>query len=347
MAKDVPPAATRLLTIAVANCERLVALINDILDLEKITAGMMAFETVLVDPNAAVTEAIEANQPYFERFGVSVAFTATGEGQAWIPVDPARFQQVLANLLSNAAKFSPQGGVIDVAIEPIDGAIRISVTDHGTGIPAEFQSRIFDRFTQADSSATREKGGTGLGLHITRQIIETMGGTIDFANVPGAGARFWIDMPCQPAEPAALPPGRSEAEAAYDGPRGLPVGLHLEDDGDFVEILSAMLRGKVELVSAGSLAEARQALRDRHFDFAVLDLTLPDGHGLAFLDELSRTDGGRVPTLVLSAADVMINDDRVDEILVKSRVTETRIVASILSLASGESEAPEPGRLSA
>ncbi|MCD1641615.1 PAS domain S-box protein [Aurantimonas coralicida] len=347
MAKDVPPAATRLLTIAVANCERLVALINDILDLEKITAGMMAFETVLVDPNAAVTQAIEANQPYFERFGVSVAFTATGEGEAWIPVDPARFQQVLANLLSNAAKFSPQGGVIDVAIEPIDGAIRISVTDHGTGIPAEFQSRIFDRFTQADSSATREKGGTGLGLHITRQIIETMGGTIDFANVPGAGARFWIDMPCQPAEPAALPPGRSEAEAAYDGPRGLPVGLHLEDDGDFVEILSAMMRGKVELVSAGSLAEARQALRDRHFDFAVLDLTLPDGHGLAFLDELSRTDGGRVPTLVLSAADVMIDDDRVDEILVKSRVTENRIVASILSLASGESEAPEPGRLSA
>ena len=79
----------------------------------------------------------------------------------------------------------------------------------------------------------------------------------------------------------------------------------------------------------------------------MLDLTLPDGHGLAFLDELGRTDGGRVPALVLSAADVMIDDDRVDEILVKSRVTETRIVASILSLASGESEAPEPGRLSA
>ena len=107
------------------------------------------------------------------------------------------------------------------------------------------------------------------------------------------------------------------------------------------------MRGKVELVSASSLAEARQAMRDRHFDFAVLDLTLPDGHGLAFLDELSRTDGARVPTLVLSAADVIIDDDRVDEILVKSRVTETRIVASILSLTSGGNEAPEPRRLRA
>jgi len=107
--------------------------------------------------------------------------------------------QVMTNLLSNAAKFSPQGGAVEVAIEDLGTRIRVSVLDRGPGIPENFRGRIFGRFAQADSSLTRQKGGTGLGLAICKRLIERMEGRIGFADRPGGGTMFYFELPKQSA----------------------------------------------------------------------------------------------------------------------------------------------------
>ena len=112
-----------------------------------------------------------------------------------VRADEHRLLQVFANLISNAVKYSPAGGTVDVAVCRHGNHFRVSVKDSGRGIPTDFRSRIFQRFAQADSSDTREKGGTGLGLSITKAIVERHGGSIDFASEEGAGAEFFFDLP--------------------------------------------------------------------------------------------------------------------------------------------------------
>jgi len=110
-------------------------------------------------------------------------------------VDPARLQQVMSNLLSNAAKFSPVGGQVEVTLSVDDQTCRVEVTDQGQGVSKDFAPLIFSKFSQADSSATRTKYGSGLGLHISREIITQMGGAIGFDSEPDKGATFWIELP--------------------------------------------------------------------------------------------------------------------------------------------------------
>jgi signal transduction histidine kinase len=112
-----------------------------------------------------------------------------------VKVDSHRLYQVLANLFSNAAKFSPEGGEVRVLASAADGRVRVSVTDRGPGIPEAFHSHIFEKFAQADASDTRQQGGSGLGLAITRELVERMDGIVDFDSVPGEGATFWFELP--------------------------------------------------------------------------------------------------------------------------------------------------------
>lgn len=186
--------ALELLAIALKNSERLTDLINDILDIEKIDSGRMkfAFETQALA--SLMLQAVDANRAYASALDVSIELAPMPQSIE-VSVDSGRFLQVMSNLLSNAAKFSPKGGTVEVAVGVMGRDVRISVTDHGPGIPEEFQARIFQRFSQADSSDTRSRGGTGLGLAITKSIVERMGGRIGFDTRAGDGTTFFVDLP--------------------------------------------------------------------------------------------------------------------------------------------------------
>jgi signal transduction histidine kinase len=183
-----------LLEIAQSNCERLVLLINDILDIEKFSAGQMRFDMHTLPLATVVLQAVEANEGYARKFNVRIELARTDPD--WqVTIDPDRFVQVMSNLLSNAVKYSPQGGLVRVWSELRGDHVRINVRDQGPGIPEDFRERIFEKFSQADSSTTREKGGTGLGLHIARRFVEHMQGRIGYESEAGRGSTFWIELP--------------------------------------------------------------------------------------------------------------------------------------------------------
>jgi PAS domain S-box-containing protein len=194
LSSSLPAKVRELLAIAQSNCERLVLLVNDILDIEKFSAGQMRFDIQTL-PLAAVTlQAVEANEGYARKHNVHIELAPT-DPQCFVAVDPDRFIQVMSNLLSNAAKYSPPGGAVRVFSEWRGEYMRICVRDDGPGIPASFRDRIFEKFSQADSSAAREKGGTGLGLHIARRFVEHMNGRIGFESEAGRGSTFWVEFP--------------------------------------------------------------------------------------------------------------------------------------------------------
>jgi PAS domain S-box-containing protein len=189
-----PPSAAHLIEIAQANCQRLVRLVNDILDIKKLEFGQMDFNIQRCTARSLVEHAIEANRGYADGYGVRIRLHAVAE-PIDIQVDPDRFVQVITNLLSNALKFSPAGEEVVVTIETSSDNVHIAVRDRGAGIPADFKPRIFDKFAQADTANGRQKSGTGLGLSIVRQIVMHMHGQIGFDDAPGGGTIFYVDLP--------------------------------------------------------------------------------------------------------------------------------------------------------
>jgi PAS domain S-box-containing protein len=191
---DVDKDVGELTGVAERNAQRLLDLINDILDIEKIESGKLALVQEPMPVAELVQESMVLNKGFGERF--KVRFEARGDLPArQVNADRKRLLQVMTNLLSNAAKFSPEGGVVDITTEDVGDSVRVGVHDRGTGIPEEFRGRIFGRFTQADSTATRQKGGTGLGLAICKRLVELMEGQIGFDDRPGGGTTFWFELP--------------------------------------------------------------------------------------------------------------------------------------------------------
>jgi PAS domain S-box-containing protein len=193
VAGELPEQARQLVDIAYKNSERLIRLINDILDIEKIESGKMRFAMRPVVLRSLLETPLADNRGYAEQFGVN--FVLRGEiPDVLVQVDPDRIMQVMANLLSNAAKFSPRGADVEISAVAASVSVRISVTDHGGGIPQEFQSRIFGKFSQADASDSRKMGGSGLGLSIAKAIVEKHSGTVSFSSAPGR-TTFFFDLP--------------------------------------------------------------------------------------------------------------------------------------------------------
>jgi signal transduction histidine kinase len=189
-----------LLTIASKNSQRLTFLINDLLDMEKLSAGQMHFNIQNYPLNYSLTQALESNLTFGTQRKIHLQLQAPVP-DVTVAVDSQRLMQILSNLLSNAIKYSPENETVEISAAIRTNTVRISVRDHGEGIPADFHSRIFQKFAQADSSNTREKGGTGLGLAISRELVEHMGGNIGFDSGLHKGAHFYIDLPIATPRP--------------------------------------------------------------------------------------------------------------------------------------------------
>jgi signal transduction histidine kinase len=190
-----PSPVLRLVEIAHANSQRLVRLVNDILDIEKLESGQVVFDLRRIEVRLLVEQAVEANRALAEEHRVHLRIDGSSGGIAYVRADTDRLAQVLANLLSNAIKFSPLQNEVVVTIEQEAELVRVSVRDYGSGIAPNFRSRIFERFAQADASNSRRKGGTGLGLSIVKQIVERLGGRAGFLDAPGGGTIFYVELP--------------------------------------------------------------------------------------------------------------------------------------------------------
>jgi PAS domain S-box-containing protein len=192
MLGEVPARGQRMLDIAITNSDRLVRLINDILDIEKLDSGAVKMNLQASNAADLMTQAAETMRPLAHESGVSVAVTPVW---AQLNVDPDRVLQALTNLLSNAIKFSEWGGRVWMSAERRNGEVMVEVRDQGRGIPPHRLETIFERFQQVDASDSREKGGTGLGLSICRSIVEQHGGRIWAESVPGKGSTFRFTLP--------------------------------------------------------------------------------------------------------------------------------------------------------
>ncbi|PCI12665.1 MAG: hypothetical protein COB71_08415 [Thiotrichales bacterium] len=190
---EIPAEVHSMIDVAINNSDRLMLLINDLLDIEKIELGKMDFYIEPINVMAFINDVLSANQGYADEQKVLFKVTHEEPG-AMVLGDAARLMQVMANLISNAAKYSPKSDYVELAVHRVNGKIEISVSDHGPGIPEEFHARMFEKFAQADSSDTRRVGGTGLGLSITRAIVERHDGRIDYESKLGEGTRFFFEL---------------------------------------------------------------------------------------------------------------------------------------------------------
>jgi CheY-like chemotaxis protein/anti-sigma regulatory factor (Ser/Thr protein kinase) len=321
----------RLITIAHSNSERLVRLINDILDIEKIESGKMNFALQPVELGAALEQAIEANRGFADNLNVQLVLEPVAE-PALTLADPDRLTQVITNLLSNAAKFSPSGEAVSIGLATQADRHRITVADRGPGIPDEFRSRIFSKFAQADASDTRAQGGTGLGLSIVREIVTRLGGSVGFEARDGGGTVFHVDLPVHVPQQGA--------QAPAPGPAGEPVLLHIDHDPDVLRVVSSAFEGRARVTSAQTLDDARELLAGCGFDLIILDVALGQGSGLELLPQIQALPC-RAPVVLFTAQDTDgAVSAHVDAVLTKSRASLALLVETVEGLLA---EAKETG----
>lgn len=223
-AGEIPAEMHELLTIALNNGERLVRIVNDILDIERFESGQMALALAPVQALQVLQTSLEVMRPLAQQARVSLELDPVPP-EYWVRADADRLVQVVTNFISNAVKFSPQGGTVRVSARQEGPSVRVLVADQGPGIPAEFRSRVFQKFAQADSERRNAKGGTGLGLSICKAILERHGGQVGFESSPGHGATFYFDLARLAETPEGAVPKRPDAEPGTGQPDARAEGM--------------------------------------------------------------------------------------------------------------------------
>ena len=297
---ELPSQISDMLTIAGNNTQRLLFLINDILDMQKIEAGQMIFNFQSLELSKFIEEAMENNATYAKQYGVTFSIK-NNLSDIYVFADRERLMQVMVNLLSNAAKFSPEGGVVQIDVARHGGSIRISITDSGKGIPDNFHSKVFEKFTQSDSSDTRQKGGTGLGLSISKIIVERHQGLIDFVTNKNIGTTFFFELSellqssgnVNIGKPAKVPMCHS------------PCVLIAENDNDAAILLQRMLLVagyNADIVNTVSQARLQLKAAPEPYKLIALDINLSEQNGVSFIEELRTNEVTRkIPVVVISA----------------------------------------------
>jgi signal transduction histidine kinase/ActR/RegA family two-component response regulator/HPt (histidine-containing phosphotransfer) domain-containing protein len=308
LSRDTPSDAQRseFLDLAAVSAQNLLTLINDILDLSRLEAGKL---TVSPEP-FALAPVLDAVLTPFARMA-----QAQGLGFA-VDVDPAdvriaadagRLRQIVLNLIGNALKFT-QKGRIDVEIrvrpgQPGPGRLTLCVADTGCGIPADMQERVFENFSQTDEGARR--GGTGLGLTISRQLARIMGGELTVSSAPGEGARFTLEMPCQvldPAEPQAPEPTAEAALAALAAVPRMRVLVVDDFEPNRMVIATRLRMAGHHAAEAADGQEAVNAVAHQAFDLVLMDVGMPGMDGLSATQRIRAMSGRRTPIAALTAA---------------------------------------------
>ena len=322
-----PPEAAEIVAMAERNVVRLVGLINDILDLERLEGGRLEMEFEATETSPIVRRALEAVQSFADQSGVVLA---AEPASARVRADADRLVQVLVNLVSNAVKFSPAGGTVTVRVVPGSGMAEFQVEDRGRGVPPALREAIFERYRQVEASDSRRKGGAGLGLAICKAIVEQHGGAIGVRDSETTGSTFWFRIPF-----ASLP--RPSLSGNIKSARGL--ALLVDDDEELLSILELRLaQDRVATQRATTAADAIAAAHALKPDVLVLDLGLPDGDGSQVVDALRRDKTLRaLPLLVYTGRDLVLEDrERLvlgpTRYLTKSRETDDEFRSIVLEL---------------
>jgi PAS domain S-box-containing protein len=295
LAGQVSEKVSRLVTIARNESDRLIRLINDILDIRKLEAGRLELKLLEVKVDDLVIGAFAATQGMALERKVKLKHEIMYHGS--IKCDQDRVVQILANFLSNAIKYSPENETVNLDVEKQSNAIRFSVSDVGQGIPESELHKLWGKFQQLDSSDTRQKGGTGLGLAISKGIAEQHGGEVGVVSTVGKGTTFWVELPCTSANPRTT----SQDLKSF----ALARVLMVEDDEQLTKLVRSMLKKEgFDVEIARTLQEADELLEEFTPRAIILDVSLPDGNGLEWLkSKQSGETPFAIPTVVLSGVD--------------------------------------------
>ncbi|WP_437751588.1 PAS domain-containing hybrid sensor histidine kinase/response regulator [Sorangium sp. So ce1389] len=307
-----PQALARGLEVIERNARLQSDMVSELLDMSRIVSGKLQLDVQPVDLPAVIQGALEAVKLAAEAKGLTVVSSIEPEAGS-LRGDPGRLQQVAWNLLSNAAKFTPPGGRIDVALRRAGAFAELSVTDTGPGIAPQFLPHLFERFRQADASSTRKHGGLGIGLSIVKHLVELHGGTVEVASPgEGMGAMFTVKLPLAGVSPQAPGATQRAASACAEALVGYPSAeltgvrvLVVDDQPDAREVAQRVLEEcAASVTTAGSAAEAMAALERERPDVLVSDLGMPCEDGFQLIQRvrgLGPARGGATPAVALSA----------------------------------------------
>jgi signal transduction histidine kinase/ActR/RegA family two-component response regulator len=313
--KDLPPArAAHAVATIERNAAALAHLIDDLLDVSRIVAGTLRLAPQPVDLVAVTQAALEAVRPLAAAKKIHLEFSPDFPAMKAVSGDAGRLEQLIWNLLANAIKFTPEGGRVDVVIEPSKDHMEVRVVDTGQGISPDFLPHVFERFRQAADATTQRHTGLGVGLAIVRQLVELHGGTVHAASQGvGRGATFTVRLPISAGEPqidhaAELEERRIAASAVSPIPRSTRLDdlriLVVDDNADGRTLTSLVLtQAGASVTAVASVREALQALEAERPDVLVSDIGLPDKDGYALIRQIRQYEaeqGGFLPAVALT-----------------------------------------------